>query len=100
LFLGGRNHQLAVVEDGHPVGVVTRDDVAVGLEQRGPHAALSEAPHHDVLTVTPSDALADVLEQLRQHPHSVAVVVDHGEPVGLLTFERLVAYMQHAQQVA
>lgn len=96
LFLGGRNHELAVVDDGHPVGVVTRDDVAAGLEQCGPRASVAETPQHDVLTVTPSDSLVDVFDQLRASPHAVAVVVDHGEPVGLLTFEKLAAYLRNA----
>ena len=100
LFVGGRNAQLAVVEDGQPVAVVTRDDVALGLEQQGPRAVVGDAPQHDVVTVSPSDSLADVLEQLRAAPESVAVVVDHGEPVGLLTFEKLVAYVEQAEHVA
>ena len=93
LFVGGRNAQLAVVEDGQPVGVVTRDDVALGIEQQGPHAHVADAPRHEVMTVSPSDSLADVLDQLRAAPECVAVVVDRGEPVGLLTFEKLAAYM-------
>lgn len=101
LFLGGRNHELAVVEDGEPVGVVTREDVALGLERRGPHASVAESPQHDVVRVTPSDSLADVLDQLRASPDSVAVVIDQGEPVGLLTFEKIRAYLdEHALRVA
>ncbi|MDQ3364675.1 MAG: CBS domain-containing protein [Myxococcota bacterium] len=94
LFVGGRNSQLPVVEHGLPVSVVTRDDVARGLEIGGPRTPVSEAPQHHVLTVTPSDSLADVMEQLRLAPDSVAVVVDHGAPVGLLTFDGLVAYLR------
>ena len=93
LLVGGRAHELAVVADGQPVGVVTRDDLALGIEQGGPHALVGEGPQHDVVTVSPSDSLTDVLEQLRAAPESVAVVVDHGEPVGLLTFDQLVTYL-------
>lgn len=101
LFLGGRNHELAVVEDGETIGVVTREDVALGLERRGPHASVAESPQHDVVTVTPSDSLADVLDQLRAVPDSVAVVIDQGEPVGLLTFEKIVAYLdEHTPRAA
>ena len=96
LFVGGRNAELAVVEDGCPVAVVTRADVAFGLAHNGPHAAIADAPQHDVLMVAPSDSLADVLEQLRSAPDRVAVVVDHGEPVGLLTIDRLSAYLARA----
>ncbi len=100
LFIGGRNQELAVVEDGLPVGVVTRADVALGLERSGPHASVGESPQHDVVTVAPSDSLADVLDQLRAAPDSVAVVVDQGEPVGLLTFEQIVAYLDDHTEAA
>lgn len=100
-FVGGRCTQLPVVDQGMPVAVVTRDDVAIGLEQKGPHAAVAEAPRHDVVTVAPSDALADVLERLRENPETIAVVIDGtGSPVGVLTFERLVEYTRGDQQVA
>jgi CBS domain-containing protein len=94
LFIGGRNREIAVVVDGHPVGVVTRDDVARGLERRGPQASVGESPRHAVVEVAPSDSLAGVMEQLRAAPHSVAVVIDRGHPVGLLTFEQLAAYLK------
>jgi CBS domain-containing protein len=100
LFIGGKNRELAVVEHGHPVRVVTRDDIATGLERRGPQASISDAPSHDVVEVAPSDSLEDVLEQLRAAPDSVAVVVDRGEAVGLLTYEKLWAYAAHAKLVA
>lgn len=93
LFVGGRNAELPVIEHGMPVAVVTRADVAQGLATNGPHASIAEAPRHDVFTVTPSDSLADVLDQLRAWPEAVAVVIDHGSPVGLLTYERLTAYI-------
>jgi hypothetical protein len=41
-----------------------------------------------------------VLDRLRAAPDCVALVIDHGEPVGLLTFEKLAAYVAHAQRVA
>jgi CBS domain-containing protein len=97
LLVTGRHAQLPVLEDGFPVGVVTRDDVALGLERSGPHSPVGEAPRHDVVTVTPSDSLADVLERLRATPETVAVVVDHGTTVGLLTVDKLVAYVERAR---
>ncbi len=94
LLVAGRYAQVPVIEHGSPVGVVTRDDVAVGLERSGPRARVGEAPCHDVVTVTPSDSLADVFTKLRSVPESVAVVVDHGRTVGLLTVDSLVAYVE------
>jgi predicted transcriptional regulator len=96
LFVGGRNEGVPVIEGGTTVGVVTRDDVAIGLERSGPSGRISEAPCHNVVTVSPSDSLAEVLARLyAASPETLAVVVDDdGIPVGVLTVQRLVAYVE------
>jgi CBS domain-containing protein len=94
LFVTGRQALLPLVQDGEPVGVMTRDDVATGLRLAGPRAMISQAPHHEAVSVTPSESLADVLEKLRAVPDSVAVVIDDGQAVGLLTFERVIEYLE------
>ena len=96
LLVGGRHDQLPVVDDGTPVGVVTRDDVAAGLRDAGPHAPLAAAPRHGVVMVAPSDSLSDVFRLLRETPDAVALVVDRGAPVGLVTIDHLVEYMESA----
>ena len=92
LFIAGKVAQLPVVDHGTIVGVITRDAVASALADAGPDAAVGQAPTRTVIIVTPSDSLSDVLGKLREAPGSVALVVDHGAPVGLLTAERLAAY--------
>jgi Zn-dependent protease/CBS domain-containing protein len=92
LLRGGLN-QLPVIDHGHPIGVITRSDVATALSHAGPDATVANAPQHGVVTVSPADSLDHVLDKLRQHPDSVALVVDHGEPVGVLTPEHLAAYV-------
>lgn len=95
LFIAGRNESVPVLEDGAPVAVMTRDDFTSGLERSGPTATIGEQPCHDVVTVSPSDSLAEVLEQLyAAAPDSIAVVVDRGKPVGVLTVENLVDYVE------
>ena len=97
LFTAGRHDLLPVVDHGEPVAVITRQDVAAGLARMGPHATVAAAPSHHVVTVMPSDPLAHVLERLQQAPDAVAVVVDHGGPVGVLTEETLIAYIDQAR---
>lgn len=92
LFTRGRVAQLPVIDHGVAVGVVTRDGVATALQEAGPHALVAAAPCRHVVTVAPSDDLGSVLAQLRARPNSVALVVDHGLPVGVLTEEVLAAY--------
>ena len=97
LFVAGKVSQLPVVDHGNIVGVITRDAVANALEHGGPNASVGEARNGTVIIVSPSDALSEVLAKLRANPDAVALVVDHGSPVGLLTAERLAAYAaEHA----
>lgn len=94
LFVGGRTQCVPVIEHGAAVGVVTRSDVEQGLARSGPTSLVGAAPQHDAVQVSPSDSLTDVMGKLRERPDAVAIVVDHGQPVGLLTFERLVEYVE------
>jgi CBS domain-containing protein len=93
LFVAGRHAHLPVVEDGRAVSVITRSDIAAGLAAVGPRAPVAAAPSHAVVAVTPSDSLAHVLERLHELPDAVAVVLDRGAPVGVLTAESLTAYL-------
>jgi Zn-dependent protease/CBS domain-containing protein len=93
LLLHGSQHELPIIEHGQPVGVLTRSDIATALAHSGPNATVGEAPHHVAVTVSPSDPLDLVLDRLRQTPDAVAVVLDHGIPVGLLDAEHLASYV-------
>lgn len=100
LLRGGLN-QLPVIDHGNPVGVITRSDVATALSHAGPNATVGNAPQHTVVMVSPADSLDLVLDRLRQSPDSVALVVDHGLPVGVLTAEHLAAYVAlHSRRAA
>lgn len=93
LLLRGGLNQLPVISDGEPVGVITRSDVATALSHAGPTATVAEAPQHKVILVTPAEPLDAVLDRLRAEPDTVALVVDHGTPVGVLTAETLAQYL-------
>lgn len=99
LFIGTRHEVLPVLDHGKPVAAITRGDVAAGLERVGPRGPVAAVASHQIITVTPTDSLADVLERLRAMPEAVAVVVDHGGPVGLVTAERLIAYLDAGSTV-
>jgi CBS domain-containing protein len=93
LFVSGKVAHVPVIDGGRAVSVITRGDVAQGLAQLGPHGTVSSAPSHSVVSVTPSDSLAHVLAQLEALPDSVAVVIDHDLPVGVLTASQVAAYL-------
>jgi Zn-dependent protease/predicted transcriptional regulator len=93
LLLSGGLDQLPVIDRGRPIGVITRSDVATALSHAGPEATVANAPKHGIVTVTPADSLDLVLDRLRQQPDSIALVIDRGQPVGVLTAEHLAAYV-------
>jgi Zn-dependent protease/CBS domain-containing protein len=93
LMLQGGQNQLPVVDHGTPIGVITRADVASALSRVGPNAPVSAAPRHEVVTVDVGESLDHVLDRLRQARDAVALVTDHGQPVGLVTPEHLAAYV-------
>lgn len=95
MLVAGRHSEVPVVDGDRPVGVITRDGLAAAVQALGPHAPVAGATRRDVLTVSPSDPLEDVLVRLREAPESVAVVIDHGAPVGLVTFENVLDYIEH-----
>ena len=93
LLVRGGLQQLPVIDHGKPVGVITRGDVATALAHAGPEATVATAQQHAIVEVSPGDSLDSVLEQLRLQPDSVALVIDHGLPVGVLTADHLAAYV-------
>ena len=90
------NLHVPVIDHGRALGVVTKDALAHALAESGPSATISMAERRAVFTVPPSASATEVLEHLRAHPDSVALVVDHGAPVGLLTVEQLEDYLGRA----
>jgi CBS domain-containing protein len=100
LLVTGRHDLLPVVAHGEPVAVLTRQDVATGLERMGPRAPVNTAPSHHVVTVPASEPLEHVLERLHEMPDAVAVVVDHSGPVGVLTEQALIAYLDRVSRRA
>ncbi len=95
LCVRGTQH-VPVVDHGRALGVVTKDALAHALTASGPGATVAMAEQRSVITVAPSTSATEVLEHLRAHPDAVALVVDHGSPVGLVTAEQLEDYLLRA----
>ena len=93
LLLSGGHDQLPVIDHGRPIGVLTRRDLAQGLATAGRDATVAAAPTHGIVTVESTDSLDLVLDRLRESPDSVALVVDHGVTVGMVTAETLARYV-------
>lgn len=93
LLVSGGLSELPVVDRGTPVGAITRGDVATALAQAGPGATVADAVQRGVVTIAPDDTLDEVFDRLCLDPEAVAVVVDDGQPVGVLTADHLATYV-------
>jgi len=87
--------QLPVIDGDRVLGVVTRDGLAQAHAEAGSRATVAMALS-EVLQVEPSASANEVLAHLRTHPETVALVVDHGSPVGVLTVDALETYLSRA----
>ena len=92
LLVASGQHQLPIVDHGEPVGVLTKTDCAKGIKIAGARAPIAEAPHHDAITVAPHDRLDRVFDRLSRDPGTIAVVVEHGTPIGVVTTEQLATF--------
>lgn len=86
--------QVPVIDHGVAIGVATRRAVGETLELAGPHAPVGLVTLGEVVVVDPGTALDDVLEELAERPGAVALVLDRGAPLGLVTREQLDAYLE------
>lgn len=80
-------------DDGRPVGVVTRGALALALVASGPRGSIAQASSSNVLAVDPSTPAEEVLARLRAWPDAVALVVDRGSPVGMISADELARYL-------
>lgn len=72
-----------VVEGGRLVGVITRDELVIATRRAGAAARLGNHVPRETSTIAPDTLLTDARERLQARP--AAVVVDHGQAVGLLS---------------
>jgi Zn-dependent protease/predicted transcriptional regulator len=88
-MLAEGHHELPVVIGGRIAGVVTADDLARALAQQGDVREAGDM-RREVAVVESTMPLAAAVEPLERS--GVALVVDDGELVGLLTPQQLAAY--------
>lgn len=94
MFVANRATQMPVISGGVALGVVTRNAVGETLEHEGPHTPVGLVSLKDVIVVEPNAPIDDVIAELDGHPGAVALVLDHGSPLGMVTREQLDAYLE------
>jgi Zn-dependent protease len=89
LLMSGNQQDFPVLEQGLPIGVLSRSDLIVGLQRHGSDARVGEVVARDGLSAEAGEPLEDVFQRMREHQHRALPVVSEGRLVGLLTTENV-----------
>lgn len=81
------------MDHGVPLGALTRVEVEGTLDRAPADTPVGMMTMRDVVVVSPTDRLDVVLEQLRESPGALALIMDRGAVFGLVTEEQLEAYV-------
>lgn len=88
-ILSGSDHDLPVVEEGRVLGILTRNDLLLGLTQNGPSSPVSDVMKTDFRVVQPGETLEEAYALMQENETSVLPVVHENHLIGLLTRENL-----------
>ena len=86
-------HDFPVVDEGQLAGLVTRQALITGMQDRGGDTTVSEVMVGNPCRVGPNDSLASVFQEISTGACPVAAVVDEGRLVGLVTPESVNQYL-------
>lgn len=88
-LLSSQESAFIVIDAGRPVGILSKNEIIQGLSEQGKNAPVSAFMNISFLTVSPELALQDLLQQVLDRGHSVAVVMDGDSLKGLVDLENI-----------
>src|SRR5919198_700375 len=91
LLLAGEQREFPVVDNlGRTEGILTRDNLIRGLNQRGPSSSVAESMTANAPSVPPTLGFQEALDRLRSSGlPALPVVEQSGALVGLLTLDNI-----------
>jgi CBS domain-containing protein len=98
--LAGFHQDFPVVDGDHLVGVLTRHDLMVALQRRGPDTPVADVMRRDFVTVDPKDMLPTAFAKLQTCRCHSLPVVENGRLLGLLTSESLAEVLMIQEAMA
>jgi len=99
-FLQQQRRAVPVSQDGRLVGIVTVTDV-----NRLPQDKWAETPVAEIMTgqpiygLSPEDDLDTAMKLITRHDLNQLLVLDQGQPVGLLSRADIIRYLQFSQEM-
>jgi Zn-dependent protease len=88
-ILAGSQQDFPVVEDRRVVGILTRQDLIVGLAQRGRDTSVGDAMQREFQTVDAAEMLETSFRRLQSCQCHTLPVLRRGELVGLVTMDNV-----------
>jgi len=88
-LMAGSQQDFPVMEDGVPIGVLTRADLVQALQRVGAGTPVGEILHRDDHVAEASEPLEAALLRMRTRRRSTLPVLSQGRLVGLLTLENV-----------
>lgn len=83
-----------IVQNGHIVGILTRDALMRGLQQHGAYTPVSAVMQSNIAPVEAEESLAAASETMQVNHASALPVTHNGVLVGLLTFEGIREFLR------
>lgn len=98
-ILKGRHRAYPVVEGGHPIGLVTLDQVRADPRDAWPRHRVRDvmAPVGEEITVSPDETMMHVLEKLASDRNGRVLVTRDGRLVGIITRADLARWAERMQ---
>lgn len=93
LILTGSQHDFPVVENGHVLGILTRNDLLVALAQQGQNSSVVDVMRRDFIQVDASEMLENIFTRLQGNECRTFPVLRDGRLIGLVTMENIGEFM-------
>ena len=93
LILAGSQQDFPVAEDGHIVGILTRDDFIKALSRDGQSTPVASVMRRDLPTVDSHDMVEMAVTRLQESGSKTLPVMHAGQLVGLITSENITEFL-------
>lgn len=91
VFLSGQD-DFPVIEDGRPVGLLTRRQLLSTVHDRGPEAKVYEAMTDQPPSISPAEPVSVGYQRMLARGHRALLVMQEGKLAGILTLEQISHY--------